>query len=85
MKRLPHACVDEAFMIPHPSLSRPGAPRADVGRAAARRRAVSRRRRGGRTSRSITILDAAPSVLRLLALVGWDTDPAIEILAAAES
>jgi anti-anti-sigma regulatory factor len=39
----------------------------------------------GRTSQAITIVDASPSVLRLLALVGWDTDPAIEILAAADS
>jgi anti-anti-sigma regulatory factor len=39
----------------------------------------------GRTRQAITIVDASPPVLRLLALMGWDTDPAIEILAGAES
>jgi anti-anti-sigma factor len=39
----------------------------------------------GRTRQEITIVAASPSVRRLLALVGWDTDPAIEILAAAEN
>jgi ABC-type transporter Mla MlaB component len=39
----------------------------------------------GRTRQAITIVDASPPVLRLLALMGWDTDPAIEIVAGAES
>jgi hypothetical protein len=79
-------CVEEAFMIPHPSLSRPGAPRSTGGCGSTSRTCGSSTSPGRpRTSQSITILDASPSVLRLLALVGWDTDPAIEVLAAAES
>jgi ABC-type transporter Mla MlaB component len=34
----------------------------------------------GRTGQPLTIVAASPSVHRLLALLAWDTDPAIEVL-----
>jgi hypothetical protein len=37
----------------------------------------------GRTGQSLTIVAASPAVRRLLALLTWDTDPAIEVLARA--
>jgi ABC-type transporter Mla MlaB component len=37
----------------------------------------------GRTGQSVTIVAASPAVRRLLALLAWDTDPAIELLAPA--
>jgi ABC-type transporter Mla MlaB component len=37
----------------------------------------------GRTAQPLTIVGASGSVLRLLELLAWDTDPAIEVLAAA--
>jgi hypothetical protein len=37
----------------------------------------------GRTGQPVTIVAAPPAVRRLLALLAWDTDPAIELLAPA--
>jgi ABC-type transporter Mla MlaB component len=37
----------------------------------------------GRTGQSLTIAGASAPVLRLLGLLGWDTDPGVEVVAAA--
>jgi anti-anti-sigma regulatory factor len=37
----------------------------------------------GRTAQPLTIVGASDSVRRLLALLAWDTDPGVEVLAAA--
>jgi anti-anti-sigma regulatory factor len=37
----------------------------------------------GRTAQPLTIVGASESVRRLLALLAWDTDPGVEVLAAA--